>query len=193
MKNCILSIMLKNIDLSPKELEYTKAKFEKFEVKKGEFILKQGNTNTYQYYVCEGCIRTFYRDNLGKEYTLQFAIDNWWIADYTSYFSKETANMNIDAIKNSVVYRIAKDDVEDVFMKMPKIESYFRKKQEMFITRLQKRFLSNLSKPAKERYLDFLNDYPSIDKVVKNYHVASYLGITTESLSRIRKEVFQKN
>jgi CRP-like cAMP-binding protein len=97
--------------------------------------------------------------------------------------------MTIEVIQDAVLYRISKEHKEALYQQIPKIEHFFRLKLEKAFASFQKRILSNLSLNASERYLNFINTYPNIEKSIKNYHIASYLGITTESLSRIRKEI----
>ncbi|MEM6687667.1 MAG: Crp/Fnr family transcriptional regulator, partial [Bacteroidota bacterium] len=87
------------------------------------------------------------------------------------------------------IYKVSRNDVEEIFNKVPKTERFIRKKLQRSFVSFQKRILANLSQSAKERYINFTHDYPNIEQYVKNYHIASYLGITTESLSRIRKEI----
>ena len=97
--------------------------------------------------------------------------------------------MNIEVLKDATLYKLSHSDKEYLYAQIPKIESFFRKKLERAFAAFQKRILRNLSQSASERYVSFITNYPDIEKNVKNYHIASYLGITTESLSRIRKEL----
>ena len=99
--------------------------------------------------------------------------------------------MTIEVIQDAILYRISRIDKERLYEKIPAIETFFRIKLERAFAAFQRRILSNLSQTATERYLNFITTYPNIEKSVKNYHIASYLGITTESLSRIRKDLSQ--
>ncbi|WP_338063559.1 Crp/Fnr family transcriptional regulator [Zunongwangia pacifica] len=161
-------------------------------LKKGENLLEANETVLHQYYVTQGCLRTYFIDQSGKEHTLQFAINDWWISDYTAFFSKSQAIMNIECIQDASLYKISKKGMEELFLKIPQLETFFRKKMERAFASFQKRILSGLSQSAKERYLSFIKTYPNIEQSVKNYHIASYLGITTESLSRIRRDNAKK-
>ena len=100
--------------------------------------------------------------------------------------------MYIETIQDATLYKISRKNMEGLFLEIPQLETFFRKKMEKAFTSFQKRILSSLAQSAKERYLTFISTYPNIEQSVKNYHIASYLGITTESLSRIRKELAQK-
>ncbi|MEH1008406.1 MULTISPECIES: Crp/Fnr family transcriptional regulator [Winogradskyella] len=163
--------------------------FHKINVKKGTILLNAGDLVDVQYYILEGCLRTFHTDSHGKEHTIQFGIKDWWVSDFTALLDSDKAILTIEAIQDSTVYKISKQDMNDLYTKIPKIDSYFRIKLERSFAAFQKRILSYLSQSAAERYLNFINTYPNIEKNVKNYHIASYLGMTTESLSRIRKEL----
>ncbi|WP_271782384.1 Crp/Fnr family transcriptional regulator [Aquimarina algiphila] len=163
--------------------------FERVILTKGEIVLKAGERVTDQYYVYDGCLRTFFIDKAGKEHTIQFAIQDWWISDYIAFFIGEKAVLNIECIQNAILYKISKKNIEKTYDRIPKVERFFRKKMEKSFASFQKRILANLAQSAKERYVNFISTYPNIEQHIKNYHIASYLGITTESLSRIRKEL----
>jgi len=185
----ILVEIFRDISFTKEESILIAPKFEKIQLKKGDTLLQANDVVYNQYYVSSGCLRTCFMDNSGKEHTLQFAIKDWWISDYTAFFTTTKAAMTIECIQEAIVYKISKKDVESLYAHIPKIETLFRKKMEKGYAALQNRILSSLSQSAKERYTSFISAYPNIEQSVKNYHIASYLGITTESLSRIRKEL----
>ncbi|NJB81891.1 Crp/Fnr family transcriptional regulator [Wenyingzhuangia aestuarii] len=185
----IVSEIFKGITFTTEESLFILSKFEKIILQKGELLLHANEVVYYQYYVQQGCLRTYSMDSAGKEHTLQFAISDWWISDYTAFFSNTTAIMSIECIQEAVIYKISKEHMEQLFLELPKIETFFRKKMEKAFASFQKRILGTLSMSAQERYNDFIQTYPNIEQNVKNYHIASYLGITTESLSRIRKRI----
>jgi CRP-like cAMP-binding protein len=139
--------------------------------------------------VFSGCLRTFYLTEGGKDITLQFAVSDWWISDYTAFFTGGNALLNIECVQDAVIYRISKENMETLYPKIPAVESFFRIKMERFFASFQKRILSDLAMSAKEKYKTFLKSYPNIEANIKNYHLASYLGITPESLSRLRAEM----
>ena len=187
--NSIISEIFKGIAFSEKERHLIESNLEKLNLKKGTSILKADDRVHYQYYVYDGCLRTYFIDQSGKEHTLQFAINDWWISDYTAFFTASKAIMHIETIQQATLYRISKKNMEDLFIEIPQLETFFRKKMERAFASFQKRILASLAQSAKERYVSFTSTYPKIEQTVKNYHIASYLGITTESLSRIRKEI----
>lgn len=190
-KNSILANIYEDILLTPAELDFTASKFEQITFEKNEILVHEGSIVYYQYYVIEGCLRSFLVDNSGKEHTFQFAVNDWWISDYTAFFSESKATMGIECISKSTVLRVSRKSMEELYEKIPKIAHFNRIKLEKAFSNLQKRILKNLSQTAKDRYISFVNTYPNIEKSIKNYHIASFLGVTTESLSRIRKEISQ--
>ncbi|WP_299441895.1 Crp/Fnr family transcriptional regulator [uncultured Aquimarina sp.] len=184
-----LQEIFKDLTLSEHNKMMISSKLKKIMVTKGETILHPNDTAYYQYYVVQGCLRSFFTDKTAKEHTIQFAITDWWISDYTAFFRKEKAILQIECIQDATLLRLSRDDMNEIFDKIPNIERYFRIKTESYIGSFQKRIIGDLSKTAKEQYIDFVNTYPNIEQLVKNYHIASYLGITSESLSRVRKEI----
>lgn len=187
--NPIIKVAFKDLNFTKAEMKIIEPLFHKINVKKGTILLNAGDLVDVQYYILEGCLRTFHTDSHGKEHTIQFGIKDWWVSDFTALLDSDKAILTIEAIQDSTVYKISKQDMNDLYTKIPKIDSYFRLKLERSFAAFQKRILSYLSQSAAERYLNFINTYPNIEKNVKNYHIASYLGMTTESLSRIRKEL----
>lgn len=192
MQKCTIKDIFKGIDFSASEIELAEKKFTEIFVEKGQVLLTPGELVPYQYFVFDGCLRTYFITETGKEYTLQFAINDWWISDYTAFFTGEKSIFYIDCVKDAVIYKISKESMEQLYKEIPQIESFFRIKMERFFGSYQKRILSDLALTAEEKYVRFLKSYPNIEKHIKNYHLASYLGITTESLSRVRNELAKK-
>ncbi len=189
--NSILLQIFKGISFTEKEEQLVLSKLKRRTLKKGEFLLKADEKVADLHFIEEGCLRTYFIDLQGKECTLQFAINGWWISDYIALFGRErTKSVSyIECIKESVLYKISKEDFDDLCNEIPKISNFHIKNLESAFAAFQRRILENLTLSAKQRYLNFINTYPNIEQNVKNYHIASYLGITNESLSRIRKEI----
>lgn len=187
----VINTVFKELSFSSEEMQLIERSFEKLHLPKNSLLQEAGKYVYDQYYVADGCLRTYFIDPEGKEHTVQFAIADWWISDYTAFFNSSIALMHIESIQDSILYKISKNDMEKLYVAIPRLESFFRKKMERAFASFQKRIISSLSQSAPQRYLDFINTYPNIEQSVKNYHIASYLGITTQSLSRIRKEMVQ--
>lgn len=185
--------IFKGISFTDDEAELVNPHLKKLVVPKGTILLSAGQFVACQYYVYSGCLRTYFLDDSGKEHTIQFAVNDWWISDYTAFFTGGQSILHIECIQEAEVYQLSLESMEQLYGEVPSIETFFRLKMERFFACFQKRILSDLALSAKDRYNRFVKAYPQIEQHIKNYHLASYLGITTESLSRIRKEqAYQK-
>lgn len=188
-ENAIVSEIFKGVSFSPKEINFIYNKLEKIVLSKGDILISPNTFVDKQFYVKKGCLRSYFIDPTGKEHTIQFAIQDWWISDFTSLFTSEKSILTVECLQDVVVYQFSKENFNDLSALFPEIEFFRRDKLERAYASFQKRILDNLANSARDRYLLFIKKYPTILKNVKNYHIASYLGITTESLSRIRKTI----
>lgn len=165
------------------------AYFKERRVKRRQFILQEGDICKHNTFVVEGCFRMYMVDEKGKEHNLQFAVENWWIGDIGSFHSEEPSKLYIEALENSVILQIKKEDQLRLFVDHPKFNRIFRVFTENALVGAQRRILQNISSTAEERYLDFLNRYPHFFNRISNVQIASYLGVTPEFLSTIRKKI----
>ena len=176
------------IDISEREFDIIYQKLREVKFKKKEVIIRPNQLTTFHFFVLNGCLRSYFIDSTGKEHTVSFAIEDWFIGDYVSYFGGEKTILYVECIEDCDLIKIDKDIWEQLYHEFPKLETYTRINLERSFTSSQKKTVNNLSLSAKERYISFRTTYPDIEQRVKNYHIASYLGIARESLSRIRKE-----
>lgn len=144
-------------------------------------------------FVNSGCLRAYSVDHKGEEHIIQFAIEDWWISDLNSFLTGSPATYNIDAIQNSEVLLLEKSDRDHLLESVPKMERFFRLLQEANYVSTHRRINDSLSASAEERYLAFITTYPALIEQIPQNHIASYLGITPQSLSRIRKELSYKH
>jgi len=158
-------------------------------VEKGEILLSENSFRKIQIFVVSGCLRSFYKTENGKEHTLQFAIKNWWISDYITLFKSAESVMYIESLSNSKVILFEHKELDKLYNTYPELAILQRTGLENRVAALQKRILGLLSLTAKEKYQKFVEEYELFEKVIPNYQIASFLGITPESLSRIRKEI----
>ena len=158
-------------------------------VRRRQFILQEGDISKHNTFVVEGCFRMFLVDEKGKEHNLQFAVENWWIGDIGSFHSEEPSKLYIEALENSVILQIKKEDQLKLFVDHPKFNRIFRVLTENALVSAQRRILQNISSTAEERYLDFSKRYPNFFNRISNVQIASYLGVTPEFLSTIRKKI----
>lgn len=183
----ILSNISKHIILDQVEIKYFVSLLERKELKKKDFLLREGEPCTTFNYVNSGALRAFYRDQADKETTIMFAVTDWWVTDMPCFVNQNPAMINIEAITKSSVLQLKKDDMDYLYIKVPKFERFFRILMQNAYIREQLRVLQNMSMPAEVRYNNFLEKYPKIVPQVTQKNIASYLGITPEFLSVIRK------
>ena len=174
------------ISLNEAEKSAVEESFNERRIKRRQFILQEGDICRLNTFVVEGCFRMYMVDEKGKEHNLQFAIENWWIGDIGSFHSEEPSKLNIEAIENSIILQIKKEDQLKLFVEYPKFNRLFRVFTENALVSAQRRILDNISSTAEERYLDFLKRYPYFFNRISNVQIASYLGVTPEFLSTIR-------
>lgn len=161
-------------------------------VRKRQFILNEGDVCTHNTFIVEGCFRMYLVDEKGKEHNLQFGVENWWIGDIGSFHSGDPSKLYIEALENSLVLQISKQDQLRLFVDHPKFNRIFRVFTENALVSAQRRILHNISSTAEERYLDFLQRQPHFFNRISNVQIASYLGVTPEFLSTIRKKIVQQ-
>jgi CRP-like cAMP-binding protein len=159
---------------------------------KGEIVLSDNSLKKEHIFVTSGCLRSFYKTENGKEQTVQFAIKNWWISDYMTLYTNKKSVLTIESLTHSKILVIENENIEKFYKEFPQFEVFQRKNFEKRIATLQKRVLSLLMLSASEKYNQFITDYHAFEKVIPNYQIASFLGITPESLSRVRKERIKK-
>lgn len=185
----ILNHLKKVISLSESEEQEFTSILEEVRVSKKNFIIEPGDLVNSEYYVVSGCLEAYYLDESGDKHIIQFAVEDWWISDFEAFFNKLPAKLYVETIEDSVLLGINRDALEILYSRIPQFERFFRIKTTSAFVALRTRILSTLQKSGKERYLEFCEAYPKIEQRVPNYHIANYLGLKPESLSRIRKEV----
>lgn len=189
MQSSISNHISEYISLTPEEKSYFFSLLTPLTLNKKESLINAGDEVDAQYFVVKGCLKAYEIDSQGDEHILQFAIEDWWISDFKAFFHEQKATLNIDCIEDVELLKITKADLELLFEKVPKFNKFFRIKLTNAFLAMQDRILSALDKDSAERYLDFLNTYPTIEQRVPNYLIANYLGIKAESLSRLRRKL----
>ena len=158
-------------------------------LRKKEFLLQEGEVSKCSAFVLSGCLRSYFVDSNGFEHILQFAIEDWWITDMMSITTQTAANLNIDAIQDSELLILTRENQLELFEKCPKMEKYFRIITEKGMANIQTRLLENMSLPAVQRYKNLTKKYPKIVEKVPQKLIASFLGITPEFLSKLRHQL----
>lgn len=175
-----------SIPLSKEAEEYLFSISNERTVPKGSVLIRQGRPVDMVFFVTEGCLRSFFIDRHGKEHTLHFAIQNNWISDYIAIHSNESATLTVECLTESSIIEFDTEKIYGMLTRFPELEPFQRANLERLFISLQKRIINQLHLSAAERYDLFLEEYPDVEQHIPNYHIASYLGITQESLSRIR-------
>ncbi len=191
MQNLINKIK-KTVSLSSEAEKYIHSIAKEKTVLKGEVLIREGQIVKKTFFVNHGSLRSFCIDKEGKEHTLQFAIKDWWISDFMAIFNYEPALLTIECITDASVIEFNFQKLDEIYLQFPEFELFQRKNLERHVVSLQKRILNQLQLTALERYNLFLEEYPDIEQSISNYHIASYLGITQQSLSRLRSEIAKK-
>jgi len=159
---------------------------------KGQYVVQQGDVCKNSGFVISGCTRTFYVDDEGQEHIVMFSIEDWWASEIGSFVSQSPSDYNVQCIEETHLIQLSFDDQEDLFKEIPKLERFFRLILEQAFVASQKRIISNFSLSAKEQYINFKKQYPKIEQRIPQYMVASYLGISKEFLSRIKKQLISE-
>ncbi|MFI5251224.1 MAG: Crp/Fnr family transcriptional regulator [Bacteroidota bacterium] len=183
----------KRIHLSGDEFTLCTNFFIPKKVRKRQFLLQEGDVCKHLSFVNSGCLREYSIDHKGDEHILEFAIADWWISDINSFLSGSISAHNADALEDSDILMLTKDNRDHMFEAVPKMERFFRILIEAHFVAMRKRINESLSASAEERYLGFIKTYPSLVEQVPQNQIASYLGVTPQSLSRIRKELSRKH
>ena len=183
----LLSYFDRYLPLNDQEREELSNRCRERRVKRRQFILQEGDVCRHYNFVVEGCFKMYGVDAKGGEHNLQFAAEEDWITDIGSFHSGKPSRLYIEAMEPSSVIQIEKNDLLFLYENHSKFDRNFRVVIEDKFVELQNRVLQNISSTAEERYLRFLELYPKLSNRLPNTQIASYLGITPEFLSKIRK------
>lgn len=171
--------------LTDSEFDYILSHFVSKKYKKHQFVIQEGENVPNDFFILNGCLKSYFTDKNGKTHILQFGMQDWWITDYQAYYNQAKSTINIDCIEDSELLCLTFQNREKLCAEMHKIEHFFRKKTNKRNVALQQRILSLLSNNAKEKYDQLLLLYPQLFQKVPKHFIASYLGVTRETLSRL--------
>jgi CRP-like cAMP-binding protein len=177
------------LDLSEQELLFNTLVLKK--LNKNQYLLKEGAICKYDYFVIQGGVRQYEVDKNGKELIIHFGFEDWWISDKASFWNEIPSIYNIEALEDTSVLQVKKEHLEKLFSLSPKLEHYFHLVLQHTFAIWQNKILF-LQKPAEERYRLFREMYGHIEQRISQQHIASYLGVTRETLSRLRSQLFKK-
>ena len=188
----IVKYVSKHIELTKEEEIFFVSLLRIRRVKKKQFIGQPEFVNKYRSYVVSGAFRAYIIDHKGSEHTIAIAIEDWWMGDFSSYLFQTPATYFVEALEDSLLIELEYAAEQKLLEANPKFEKFFRKILERQVAALQQRLLSNLSKSAEQRYDEFAIKYPQLLNRIPQYILASFLGFTTEFLSKIRNKKVKK-
>ncbi|MEL1256224.1 Crp/Fnr family transcriptional regulator [Flavobacterium sp. DGU38] len=194
MTEKIIEYIEQFVKLTDEEKKQVGSCFKEVKIKKRQFIVQPNFTTKHRNYVYKGAFRAYVVGDEGQDHTINFAIDDWWITDYNSYIFQQPATMFVVALEDSIILQIDYEAEQELKRQNHKFETFFRIIAERGLAFQQRRIISNLIHTAEERYENYVLKYPQIVQRVPQYALASFLGMTTEFLSRIRnKRVAKKS
>ncbi len=189
MFEVLFSKIEEKIKLSDFEKDICKSLFSPKKLRRRQYILQQDDICKNLIFVEKGILRSYSVDTRGNEHILQFAPEGWWISDIFSFLTGEAAVYNIEAIEDSELLLISNSSLDELYERVPKFERYFRLLSQANMVATHRRLTASLSDSADEKYIRLLSAYPNIVARVPQHMIASYLGITPETLSRVRKRI----
>lgn len=178
------------ITITDEEFAYAQTLFMPKKLRKKRFLLEEGEPCVYTTFVESGLLRSFTVDDKGNEHILQFSMEGWWAADLYSFFTGETSEYNIEALEESQLLLITKPSWDLLLKEIPAFERYFRILIQNNLIATQRRLMGTMSTTAEERYLKLLKHFPDISQRVPQHMIASYIGVTRETLSRLRSQLY---
>lgn len=185
----ILSNIKRFIELDIEEIQLFTSLLKLKKYKKKEFLIRNGEVSKYELFIVKGCIKKYTIDTNGFEHISMFAIEDWWTGDMASFTTGNSTVYNIEALEDTEVLQISKLNLELLLQKIPKFERFFRILYQRSLTTYIERNNQNISFTAEDRYLTFIKKYPKFEQRISQKNMASYLGITPEFLSVLRKKI----
>ena len=190
--NLILNNISAYIHLNEEEKAVFISLLKPMKLKRKQMLLKEGEICRYSSFVSQGCLRGYSVDENGFEHVLNFAPPNWWIADMYSLITQKPGMLNIEALEDTEILTLSKISQEELYVKVPVFERFFRIITENSLVSYQQRILDNLSLTAEERYNNFCKRYPTLITTLPSKQIASYIGVTPEFFSKMKHQLLLK-
>lgn len=192
MYSLFFRTLSEKFQFSEADLEVLKNELKPKKIRKKQYLLQEGDVCKFMAFVEKGALRSYTVDEKGSEHIIQFALEGWTISDLYSFLTGEPATYNIDAVEDSELVLISKAAHDKLLETLPKYESYMRLQLTGAYIAMQKRLTSIISLPLEERYAGFTATYPQIVQRFPQHMIASYMGLTPETLSRVRRKMNRK-
>lgn len=161
-------------------------------IPKKTILLREGEVCQFEGYIKKGCVRIYYVNENGFEVVLSFAVEDWWVSDIASFHENKPSLFFIETLEETEMFLLTPQTKEKLLLTIPKFERVFRLLVQRNLSSVQNRLVNTISKTASDRYLEFIKLYPSVPLRVPQYHIASYLGVSPEFVSTIRKRLSAK-
>ncbi|MCT6744204.1 Crp/Fnr family transcriptional regulator [Riemerella anatipestifer] len=176
------------ISLSGEEFDEIWEYFSIKNIRKKQFLVQEYQTSNEVYWVASGIFKSSFFDTDGKEHILQFASSGWWTGDFSAFYKQQKTRLSIECLENGSVLAITQQNMDILCQKFPLLERFFRIKTNFGYIALQERIISLMTQSAKQRYQNFLKQYPHLVQKLPKQTIASYLGVSRETLSRLSLE-----
>ncbi|WP_350284790.1 Crp/Fnr family transcriptional regulator [uncultured Croceitalea sp.] len=173
------------IDLTDQEFAFALTKFEIKDFGKGDFIFQRDDIVEHAYFISSGLLKLSYFDDNAKEHIVSFAMENWWESDFNAFFTQSETTYYLKCLEATSVYYISLEGYRELSEELPKMKTFWLQKSNTGFVGSQRRILSLLTTSPKERYEQFLKEYPSLTQRVSKTQIAAYLGVSRETLSRL--------
>lgn len=184
----LLKNIAKHVSLTAEETDFFVSLLKFKSLKSGELLLREGEVCKYESFVIKGCLKTYYQDENGIEHIIDFSIEEWWADDLYSLLTQTPSKSNIKALEDTDIVQLGKNDLELLYQKVPAFERFFRILFQNAYIAQREQINQALSAPAEERYLLFLKKKPYADKRFPQKDIASYLGVTPQFLSTLKRK-----
>jgi CRP-like cAMP-binding protein len=192
MFELLLEKIREHVVITDEEFDFCKTLFIPKKLRKRQYLLQEGDVNKYTSFVEKGMLRTYSVDEKGNEPILQFSFEGWWVADLYSFLTNEPSKYNIEALEDCELLLITKPSWDKMLDKIPALERYFRILIQNSLIATQQRLMGSISETAQEKYIKLIDNFPGCLHSVPQHMIASYIGITPETLSRIRGQMATK-
>lgn len=192
MYELFFEAITRKVPFTSEELDKIKTYLTPKKLRKKQYLLQEGDECKYIAFVEKGVLRSYTINEKGGEHIIQFALEGWTISDLNSFITGKSAIYNIDALEDAELVLISKTSHETLLQQIPRYETYMRLQLTGAYIAMQRRLTSIISLSLEERYTNFISDYPDIAQRVPQHMIASYMGLTPETLSRVRKKMTRK-
>ncbi|WP_242917291.1 Crp/Fnr family transcriptional regulator [Pontibacter liquoris] len=188
MNKAVFQHINKFVSIDENEFDDIILYFTRRSAEKKALLMRPGDLALHDYFVLSGCLHMYFTDKKGTEHTIQFALKGWWLADYAALQGKKPAGFYMQAVEDSELLSISQTKREELFRAFPKMASYFRAVYQIAYGAYQTRMKYMLSYSKEEIYFEFRDSYPEFVNSVPQYLIASYLGLTPEYISKLRRK-----